>query len=96
MPPRLAPTIPEIVFVFETLASEDRPWRPEDEKLSDLMSSYWVNFARTGDPNGPGLPPWPAYRSEKEHEVMHLSASSHATPDEHKARYEFLDTLASF
>jgi len=86
----------EIVFVFETLASEDRPWRPEDEKLSDLMSSYWVNFARTGDPNGPGLPPWPAYRSEKEHEVMHLSASSHATPDEHKARYEFLDTLASF
>lgn len=86
----------EIVFVFETLASDDRPWRPEDEKVSDLMSSYWANFAKTGDPNGPGLPPWPAYRSQSGYEVMHLSASPHATPDEHRARYEFLDTLDSF
>ena len=46
----------EIEFVFEALASKNLPWRPEDEKLSDLMSSYWTNFAKTGDPNGPGLP----------------------------------------
>jgi para-nitrobenzyl esterase len=83
----------EIEFVFEALASKNLPWRPEDEKLSDLMSSYWVNFAKRGDPNGKGLPPWPAYRSESGYEVMHLSASPLAAPDEHRARYEFLGTL---
>jgi len=85
----------EIEFVFEALASKNLPWRPEDEKVSDLMSSYWVNFARTGDPNGPGLPRWPAYGGQSGYEVMHLSASPYPAPDEHRARYEFLDTLPS-
>ncbi len=84
----------EIEFVFEALASKNLPWRPEDEKLSDLMSSCWTNFARTGDPNGPGLPHWPAYSSAGKYEVMHLSASPYSAPDMHRSRYEFLDALA--
>ena len=83
----------EIEFVFEALASKNLPWRPEDEKLSDLISSYWTNFAKTGDPNGPGLPRWPAYSSQGKYEVMHLSASPYSAPDEHRSRYEFLDAL---
>lgn len=83
----------EIEFVFEALASKDLPWRPEDEQLSDLISTYWTNFAKTGDPNGPGLPEWPRYTKAGQFPVMHLSDDPHAAPDEHRARYEFLQTL---
>jgi para-nitrobenzyl esterase len=83
----------EIEFVFEALPSKKLPWRPEDTKLSDLMSSYWTNFAKTGDPNGPGLPKWPLYSPADGYSVMHLSSDSHATPDQHRARYRLFDSL---
>ncbi len=85
----------EIEFVFETLPSKNLPWRPQDRKLSDEMSTYWTNFAKTGDPNGEGLAKWPAYDSQDEYEVMHLSATPHAAPAAHRARYELLDSLNS-
>ena len=50
----------EIVYAFNNVAS--RPWATDvDRRLADQMSSYWVNFATTGDPNGKGLPAWTAY-----------------------------------
>jgi para-nitrobenzyl esterase len=90
-----APHASEIEFVFLMLSSRKLPWRPADRKLSDLMGSYWTNFAKTGDPNGPGLPHWPAYSDKEGYEVMHLSADPHAAPDQHRARYEFLDSLSA-
>ena len=83
----------EIEFVFQVLSSRRLPWRPEDRKLSDIMGSYWTNFAKTGDPNGEGLPQWPAYGSQTEYQVMHLSAAPRAAPDDHRLRYLFLDSL---
>lgn len=53
----------ELVYVFGTLDSVDRPWQSEDRALSDLLTSYWTRFAATGDPNDPGLPSWPPYES---------------------------------
>jgi para-nitrobenzyl esterase len=88
--PRGAYHSAEIEFVFGALASKDLPWRPEDKTLSDLMSSYWANFAKNGDPNGAGLPQWPAYNSQANYLVMHLDAASHAAPDDRRGRYEFL------
>lgn len=83
----------EIEFVFRVLSSKKLPWRPGDREVSELMSSYWTNFAKTGDPNGPGLPRWPAYGSSDGYEVMHLETDARAVPESHRARYEFLGGL---
>ena len=76
----------EIGFVFRTLggagggpAGVVGPVKPEDRAASDLVSSYWVNFARSGDPNGAGLPSWPAFTAQSQ-QVMHLAAQPAAIP----------------
>ncbi len=51
----------ELAYVFNTLALANRPWQPSDYKLSETMAHYWVNFIKTGNPNGAGLPRWMNY-----------------------------------
>ena len=79
----------DIEYVFGTL--DTRPGqavRPEDRKLSEQMMSYWTNFAKTGDPNGPGLPAWPRYDKDDTH--IHLDSTITSGPDTLRPRYEFL------
>jgi para-nitrobenzyl esterase len=65
-----APHGGEISFVFGTLGTggfgPPLPPTPEDLKVSRMAQSYWVNFARTGDPNGADLPNWPRYDPNKD------------------------------
>jgi para-nitrobenzyl esterase len=96
LPEPAAPHAAEIEYVFMTLPSKNLPWRPEDRQVSELLASYWTNFAKTGDPNGPGLPLWPIYRAQDGYQVMHLSAAnSKAAPDDRRERYLFLDSLGN-
>ena len=81
----------EIEYVFGTLEWRiPTLWKSEDKALSELMRKYWANFAKNGNPNGAGLPQWPAYRPSGDAQVMHLSGQSKAAKDEQRGRYEFL------
>lgn len=84
----------DIEYVFGTLNSrKGAVWRPEDYKLSDLIQTYWTNFAKSGDPNGATLPQWPTYNASGGWQVMHLAQDSSARPDQHRDRYLFLQQV---
>ena len=86
----------DIEYVFGTLDSRQQAtWRPIDHALSNQIQQYWTNFARTGDPNAPGLPTWPTYTPTTNWQVMHLNANSEAQPDTQRNRYLFLDSVWS-
>ncbi|HLW76653.1 MAG TPA: carboxylesterase family protein, partial [Bryobacteraceae bacterium] len=80
----------EIGYVFETL----KGGIDADKKLSGEMSSYWVNFATTGDPNGKGLTKWPVFDSKSEM-AMGLGDSVAPIPAPHKEALDFLDAHQS-
>jgi para-nitrobenzyl esterase len=62
----------ELPFVFGNTTAD-----PEDRAAADLMGAYWTNFAKTGDPNGPGLPRWPAY-SAKDDQLLAITPDAKA------------------
>lgn len=78
----------EIVYAYDNLHTLDRPWEDADHLIADRMSSYWANFAKTGNPNGKGLPIWPAYDPSHE-QVLIIDKECIAKPLPTKKQMEF-------
>jgi para-nitrobenzyl esterase len=83
----------DIPYVFQTFAAYKHwPWQPWDYELSGLISSYWVNFSRSGDPNGDGLPVWPNFDVSTD-ATMTFADRTSVSPIANPSRLAFWDAL---
>ena len=81
----------EVAYVFGNLGGPGRPAPTDrDRDISQEMQDYWVNFTIKGDPNGPGLPAWPAF-SESAPLVMRFGIDQGSAPIPHQDRLHVLD-----
>jgi para-nitrobenzyl esterase len=85
----------DVPYAFQTLDAGRQAPTPEDLKLSDMISSYWVNFAQTGDPNGSGLPEWPAF-TESDQKVMVFDAAPGARPEPNLDKLKIFDAYIAW
>jgi len=60
----------EMPYMFDHLEQQSLPWATEDRALASAMSTYWSNFVKSGDPNGPGLPKWPEFETSSRQLMM--------------------------
>jgi len=81
----------DVPYVFQTLDRNDAKLRPEDFAISDTVSTYWTNFAKRGNPNGPGVPAWPEF-TKSSREVMHFHDAAFVGPVPSAAALEVLDS----
>ncbi|MGA7160055.1 MAG: carboxylesterase family protein [Bacteroidota bacterium] len=66
----------EVVYVFNHLDASKPQTTKTDLSISDAMATYWTNFAKNGNPNGTGMPEWPAF-SDANPVVMYFSQTPH-------------------
>jgi para-nitrobenzyl esterase len=85
----------DISFAFNTLNAR---WgapaeaTPEEKELARIMNTYWTNFAKTGNPNGAGVPNWPLYDTQREVILdIDLDGKVLSAPDPRKARFNVVE-----
>ncbi|MDZ4149024.1 MAG: carboxylesterase family protein [Flavobacteriaceae bacterium] len=68
-------------------------WQPEDYKVSEIMQAYFVNFIKSGNPNGLGLPDWPEVKSNTDAMFLKIDVDTHAEKEAHRNRYLLMDAF---
>jgi para-nitrobenzyl esterase len=92
---RGAPHATEIPFVFNTVAARYlKELTPADAAIAEAANAYWVAFAKSGDPNGPGRPNWPRYDAAQDVLLNFAERGPVAEPDPWKARLDLLEAVA--
>jgi para-nitrobenzyl esterase len=90
----------DISFAFNTLkarwGSQGEP-TAEEKKLADKMCAYWANFAKTGNPNGEGLPNWPVYNNQN-NDILDIEMDGKIVPkpDPRKARLDVIEKAVKY
>ena len=80
----------EVPFALHTLHLWKRPWRDIDYAVEKTMNNYWVNFVKTGNPNGEGLPEWGIY-DKSSGNIMEIGDRPRLSPGLHKSEFDFLE-----
>ena len=84
----------EIEYAMGNLATNKvYAWTPDDYKVSDTMRAYFANFVKTGNPNGAGLPAWPASNASTPSAYLRIDVETKAETEKHQKRYQLLDSL---
>ncbi len=90
-----APHATEIPFVFNTVAARyGKDLTSEDEAMARVANLYWVNFAKSGNPNGSGLPKWRVYDSKQDVILEFTNKGPVAQPDPLKQRLDLTQRVA--
>jgi para-nitrobenzyl esterase len=85
----------EIEYAMGNLSSNKvYAWTTDDYTVSRTMQQYFANFIKTGNPNGAGLPKWPATNSSNPVPVMHIDVNTRVVAATHDDRYRLLQQLA--
>ena len=82
----------EMPYVFDHLDQQEVPWTSKDRELAAVLPEYWTNFAKNGDPNGPGLPVWPGFRESRD-KVMFLGEELRPEPIPGERNLKRLDRI---
>lgn len=81
----------DVAYVFQHVDSLNPQITKTDLEISDAMGTYWTNFAKYGDPNGEGMPEWPAF-SDENPQVMYFSQTPHTGPVPSEESLRVLDS----
>jgi para-nitrobenzyl esterase len=87
----------EIEYALGNLSTNNvYAWADDDYKVSKVMQEFFANFIKKGDPNGPGLPAWPALKGGGDAaQFMRIDVDSRAEADARGARYLLLERLSA-